>query len=312
VLSHFVHIPWPGRGAWRVLPTDLREAIGRGLLACDVVGFHVESYVSEFLAFCEALPGTVVDWQRRSVRSNGRETLARAYPISVDPDEFDGLASSPAVLSAEETLLAERPERLILRVDRTDPSKNIVRGLKAFDRLLEERPEWRGRVRFLVLLDPSRLEVPEYSDYLAAIQRTARAVGERWATPDGTPAIELRIHDNFPEAVAAYRQYDVLLVNALADGMNLIAKEAPLVNARDGVLVLSETVGAHDELGPFALSVNPFDIQGQADALHEALAMPAAERARRSAALQAHVREHDVRAWLAAQLADLDVLAAAR
>jgi trehalose 6-phosphate synthase len=312
VLSHFVHIPWPGRGAWRVLPTDLREAIGRGLLACDVVGFHVESYVSEFLAFCEALPGTVVDWQRRSVRSNGRETLARAYPISVDPDEFDGLASSPAVLSAEETLLAERPERLILRVDRTDPSKNIVRGLKAFDRLLEERPEWRGRVRFLVLLDPSRLEVPEYSDYLAAIQRTARAVGERWATPDGTPAIELRIHDNFPEAVAAYRQYDVLLVNALADGMNLIAKEAPLVNARDGVLVLSETVGAHDELGPFALSVNPFDIQGQADALHEALAMPVAERARRSAALQAHVREHDVRAWLAAQLADLDALAAAR
>jgi trehalose 6-phosphate synthase len=187
-----------------------------------------------------------------------------------------------------------------------------VRGLKAFDRLLEERPEWRGRVRFLVLLDPSRLDVPEYSDYLAAIQRTARAVGERWATPDGTPAIDLRIHDNFPEAVAAYRQYDVLLVNALADGMNLIAKEAPLVNARDGVLVLSEAVGAHDELGPFALSVNPFDIQGQADALHAALTMPAAERARRSAALKAHVRRHDVRAWLAAQLDDLDALAAAR
>jgi trehalose 6-phosphate synthase len=187
-----------------------------------------------------------------------------------------------------------------------------VRGLKAFDRLLEQRTEWRGRVRFLVLLDPSRLEVPEYSDYLAAIQRTARAVGERWASPDGTPAVDLRIHDNFPEAIAAYRQYDVLLVNALADGMNLIAKEAPLVNARDGVLVLSETVGAHDELGPFALSVNPFDIQGQADALHAALTMPAAERARRSAALQAHVREHDVRAWLAAQLADLDALAPVR
>ena len=196
--------------------------------------------------------------------------------------------------AAEQTLIDERPERLVLRVDRTDPSKNIVRGLKAFDRLLEERPEWRGRVRFLVLLDPSRLEVPEYADYLAAIQRTARAVGERWASPDGTPAIDLRIHDNFPEAVAAYRQYDVLLVNALADGMNLIAKEAPLVNARDGVLVLSESVGAHDELGLFAVSVNPFDIQGQADALAEALEMPAAERARRAAALQAHVREQDV------------------
>jgi trehalose 6-phosphate synthase len=167
-------------------------------------------------------------------------------------------------------------------------------------------------VRFLVLLDPSRLEVPEYSDYLAAIQRTARTVGERWAWPDGTPAVELRIHDNFPESVAAYRQYDVLLVNALADGMNLIAKEAPLVNARDGVLVLSETVGAHDELGAFAISVNPFDIQGQADALHEALTMPADERARRAAALQQQVRSHDVRVWLARQLADLDALTAAR
>lgn len=312
VLSHFVHIPWPGRGAWRVLPTELREAIGRGLLACDVVGFHVEGYVSEFLSFCAALPGTEVDWRRRAVRANGGETLVRAYPISVDPEEFDDLVASPAVQAAEDALFVDRPERLIVRVDRTDPSKNIVRGLKAFDRLLEEREEWRGRVRFLVLLDPSRLEVPEYADYLAAIQRTARTVGERWASPDGTPAIDLRIHDNFPESVAAYRQYDVLLVNALADGMNLIAKEAPLVNARDGVLVLSETVGAHDELGPFAVSVNPFDIQGQADALHGALVMPEPERARRAAGLKAQVREHDVRAWLARQLADLDALATSR
>jgi trehalose 6-phosphate synthase len=312
ILSHFVHIPWPGRGPWRVLPTEMREAVGRGLLACDVVGFHVEGYVREFLAFCESLPGASVDWRRRAVRANGRETLVRAYPISVDPEEFDTLVASPVVQAAERALVAERPERLIVRVDRTDPSKNIVRGLKAFDRLLEERAEWRGRVRFLVLLDPSRLDVPEYADYLAAIQRTARAVGERWVSDDGTPAIELRIHDNFPESVAAYRQYDVLLVNALADGMNLIAKEAPLVNARDGVLVLSETVGAHDELGPFAVSVNPFDIQGQADALHQALEMPADERARRAAGLQRHVRTHDVRAWLARQLDDLDALSAAR
>jgi trehalose 6-phosphate synthase len=312
VLSHFVHIPWPGRGAWRVLPSELREQIARGLLACDVVGLHVEGYVREFLSFCDAFPWAEVDWNRRSVRADGRETLVRAYPISVDAEEFDGLVASPAVQAAEQVMIDERPERLILRVDRTDPSKNIVRGLKAFDRLLEERPEWRDRVRFLVLLDPSRLEVPEYADYLAAIQRAARAVGERWASADGTPAIDLRIHDNFPEAVAAYRQYDVLLVNALADGMNLIAKEAPLVNARDGVLVLSETVGAHDELGAFAVSVNPFDIQGQADALAEALEMPASERARRAAGLQAHVREHDVRAWLADQLADLDALAGAR
>jgi trehalose 6-phosphate synthase len=312
LLTHFVHIPWPGQGAWRVLPTEWREAIGRGLLACDVVGFHTVGYVHEFLSFCDALPGTTVDRARCSVQSNGRETLVRAYPISVDADEFDALAVSPSVQAEEAALLAERPEQLILRVDRTDPSKNIVRGLKAFDRLLEQRPEWRGRVRFLVLLDPSRLEVPEYADYLAAVLRAARSIGERWAGADGTPAVDLRIHDNFPEAVAAYRQYDVLLVNALADGMNLIAKEAPLVNARDGVLVLSETVGAHDELGPFAIGVNPFDIQGQADALARALELPADERAVRAAGLRDQVRRHDVRAWLAAQLDDLDVLAAGR
>ncbi|MEO9175663.1 MAG: trehalose-6-phosphate synthase [Gaiellales bacterium] len=312
MLTHFVHIPWPGRGAWRVLPGEWREAIGRGLLACDVVGFHTARYVDEFLSFCEELPGTTVDRARRSVRSNGRETLARAYPISVDADEFDALVASPAVQAEEAALLAERPEHLILRVDRTDPSKNIVRGLKAFDRLLEQRPEWRGRVRFLVLLDPSRLEVPEYADYLAAVLRAARSIGERWASTDGTPAVDLRIHDNFPEAIAAYRQYDVLLVNALADGMNLIAKEAPLVNARDGVLVLSETVGAYDELGAFAIGVNPFDIQGQADALARALELPADERALRAAGLRDQVRRHDVRAWLAAQLDDLDALAASR
>jgi trehalose 6-phosphate synthase len=312
VLTFFVHIPWPGRGDWRVLPRELREAIGRGLLACDVVGFHVEGYVDEFLSFCADLPGTTVDRERRSVTSDGRETLVRAYPISVDAHEFDALAVSPAVQAQEALLLAERPEKLILRVDRTDPSKNIVRGLRAFDRLLEQRSEWRGRVRFLVLLDPSRLEVPEYAEYLGVVLREARAIGERWATPDGTPAIDLRIHDNFPEAIAAYRQYDVLLVNALADGMNLIAKEAPLVNVRDGVLVLSETVGSHDELGAFALSVNPFDIQGQADALAEALELPETDRVARAAGLRDQVRRHDVRLWLDRQLRDLDALAASR
>ena len=156
----------------------------------------------------------------------------------------------------------------------------------------------------LALLDPSRESIPEYSEYLGAIQREARRVNDRFELGQWTP-IDLRIEDNFAESVAAYKQFDVLLVNAIFDGMNLIAKEAPLVNSRDGVLVLSENAGAHDELGDWALTVNPFDVEGQAEALYAALTMRAEERRRRLAAIRAHVEEHDIAGWIDSQLADL-------
>ena len=156
---------------------------------------------------------------------------------------------------------AGRPERLILRVDRTDPSKNVVRGFRAYELYLDAHPEMHGRVQMLALLDPSRQDIPEYAEYLGAIQRAARVVNDRFQREGWVP-LDLQIQDNFPQAVAAYKQFDVLLVNAIFDGMNLVAKEAPLVNVRDGVLVLSENAGAHDELGEWALTVNPFDVAG--------------------------------------------------
>jgi trehalose 6-phosphate synthase len=159
----------------------------------------------------------------------------------------------------------------------------------------------------LALLDPSRPDIPEYAEYVGAIQRAARAVNDRYysADTDWTP-VDLRISDNFPEAVAAYKHFDVLLVNAIFDGMNLIAKEAPLINERDGALILSENTGAYDELEQHALSVNPFDIQEQADAIFEALTMDGAERRRRIEGIRRHVREYDISRWISAQLADLD------
>jgi len=129
---------------------------------------------------------------------------------------------------------------------------------------------------------------------------------------DGWQPVDLQVADNFPQSVAAYKQYDVLLVNAVYAGLNLVAKEGPLVNTRDGVLVLSENAGAHEELEPWALTVNPFDIAGQADALHEALTMPADERRRRAAGLREQVRTHDIAAWTEAQLADFDAALARR
>ena len=170
---------------------------------------------------------------------------------------------------------------LVLRVDRTDPSKNVVRGFRAFALLLERHPELHGRVGMLALLDPSRQDVPAYAAYLEAIEDEAAAVNERFGR-DGWQPVDLRVADDFLQSVAAYKQFDVLLVNAVYDGLNLVAKEGPLVNERDGVLVLSENAGAHEELGEWALVVNPFDLSGQADALHEALVMPPAERKRAS------------------------------
>jgi trehalose 6-phosphate synthase len=157
----------------------------------------------------------------------------------------------------------------------------------------------------LALLDPSRQNLPEYTEYLVAIEREARAINDRFGDNEWQP-VDLQIGDNFPQAVAAYKQYDVLLVNPIFDGMNLVAKEAPLVNDRAGVVVLSENAGAHDELGEWTLTVNPFDVEGQAEALYEALSMPAAERRRRADALAGYVREHGIDAWTDAQLADLD------
>jgi trehalose 6-phosphate synthase len=306
-LAHFVHIPWAQPDYWRVLPDSIRRAIHDGLLANDVVGFHTARWRVNFLRSARDVVGADVEEDGLSYRD--RTVLVTAHPISVDPSEFDELKDSPAVVRAEDGIAGRRPEALILRVDRTDPSKNVVRGFRAFELYLDAHPEMHGRVGMLALLDPSRQDIPEYAEYLGAIQRTARRVNDRFQRDGWTP-IDLQIADNFPQAVAAYKQFDVLLVNAIFDGLNLVAKEAPLVNERDGVVILSENAGAHEELGEWALTVNPFDVAGQAEAIHAALTMRAEERRERLAGIRAHVREHDLSAWITAQLADLDRVAA--
>ena len=307
-IAHFVHVPWPATDAWVVLPEPIRRAVHEGLLASDVVGFHDERWRLSFMRSAHDLIGAEIDPDDGSVRYDGRLTLVTSRPISVDPSEFDELAESERVLALEQELVERRPEFLVLRVDRTDPSKNVVRGFRAFELFLDAHPEMHGRVGMLALLDPSRQDIPEYAEYLGAIQRAARVVNDRFQREGWTP-IELRIQDDFLGAVAAYKQFDVLLVNAIFDGLNLVAKEAPLVNDRDGVLVLSENTGAHAELGRFALTVNPFDVAGQAEAIHTALQLSAEERRARIEAIRAHVRKHDLEAWIGAQLADLDQIA---
>ncbi|HEY2788031.1 MAG TPA: trehalose-6-phosphate synthase [Gaiellales bacterium] len=305
VMQHFTHIPWPMADYWRVLPPDIRTAIHESLLHCDVIGLHTARYVRNFLNCVSQFTDARVDLEARTVEYGGRTVRVTDHAISVDPAEFDRLRESEAVQAEREALQAWRPERIVLRVDRTDPSKNVVRGIQAFELFLADHPEWEGRVTLLAKLDPSRQDIPEYAEYLGAIQRAARTVNDRFYASGEWQPVELRISDNFPEAVAAYAEYDALLVNAIFDGMNLVAKEAPLVNERDGVLILSENAGADPELGEFALTVNPFDIQEQADAIHTALTMPVGERHRRIEGLRAQVREHDIAHWVEALMDDL-------
>jgi trehalose 6-phosphate synthase len=304
-LSHFVHIPWPETELWGVLTHEMRVSIHEGLLASDVLGFHTERWRRNFLRSAGDLLGAEWDPEQETLKHEGRCTLVLAHPTSVDVTEFEELRDAPEVLEQERQIVARRPETLIVRVERTEPSKNIVRGFRAFELFLERHPELHGRVGMLALLHPSRQEVAEYARYLEEIECVAAGLNQRFGRPDWQP-IALQIDDNFHRSVAAYKQYDVLLVNAIFDGLNLVAKEAPLVNSRDGVLVLSENAGAHDELEPWVLSVNPFDIDGQARALEQALAMPPEERRRRIQGIRAHVRRHDLGEWIDAQLAGLD------
>ena len=302
-ISLFVHIPWPEPDYWRVLPKYVREGVLRSLLEADIVAFHTHRYARNFVRTAHEVLGVEADEERGVIHNRDREVWVRSYPISIDPDEFKELAHSEEVLKEEE-FVKNLPGKLLLRVDRMDLSKNTVRGFEAYGRMLERHPEMRGEVTFLARLQPSREDIPEYARYAEAIQKAVDEVNEKHCTSSWEPIV-LSMEDNFPLSVAAYKNYDALLVNAVRDGMNLIAKEATVVNERDGVIVLSENAGAHEELGEYALTVNPFDVDEQADALHEALTMPEEERARRARVLRETVEANTVEEWVEAQLKDI-------
>src|SRR4051794_29486589 len=304
-LHHFVHIPWTQPDAWRVLPRGVRTEIFEGLLANDIIGFHTRSYRWNFLQCCRDLLDNVeVDFEAGIVRFEDREVWVRAYPLPIDAQAIRRTAQSERVAEFEAELLRRRREHLVLRVDRADLSKNVLRGFTAFDLFLEQHPEFREKVTFVAQLMPSRTDVPEYAEYLERIEAIVAVVNHRHGTPDWMP-IQLKLKDDLEDAVAAYKNYDVLLVNAMFDGMNLVAKEGPMVNERHGVSILSENTGAHEELGEFALSVNLFDIQELADSIHAALTMAPRERQRRAKGLHDIITARDPGDWIDDQIADI-------
>jgi trehalose 6-phosphate synthase len=303
-LHHFVHIPWSQSDSWRVLPSTMRNELYRGILSNDIIGFHTRSYRRNFLQCCEDLLGLDVDFERGVVQCDDREVWVRAYPLPIDAGAVQAVAARPRTREFEAELLRRRRDHLILRVDRADLSKNVLRGFGAFDVFLEQHPEFRERVTFIAQLMPSRTDVPEYAEYLERIEAVVAVVNHRHGSPDWMP-IQLKLRDDLEEAVAAYKHYDVLMVNAMFDGMNLVAKEGPMVNERAGVSILSENTGAHEELGEYALSVNPFDIQELADSIHAALTMAPEERRRRHEGLVSIVTARNPGDWVDDQLADI-------
>lgn len=310
-LQHFIHIPWPDAEYWRLLPREMRESICESLLANDIIGFQTPRYARAFMNTCDAnVSGVDLDYGKNEIRFRGRTTRVRVYPISIDCDAVEVAAASDDAQRHYEHLLGFRNEHTIVRVDRAEPSKNIVRGFLAYDRFLELHPEFVGRVNFLAFLVPSRLEVLEYVDYLDDINTAVGRINTKYANAaelDGVAwqPIHLFIGDDYGRALAAMRLYDALLVNSVFDGMNLVAKEGALVNERDGVLILSEAAGAFQQLGPHSLCVSPTDIEGTAQSIYQALSMPATERGRRAEALRALVLEQNILAWIYSQLQDL-------
>ncbi|WP_142262412.1 alpha,alpha-trehalose-phosphate synthase (UDP-forming) [Thermopolyspora flexuosa] len=303
-VAHFSHTPWAPPEYFTLLPDDVACEVLAGILGADHAGFLTARWANAFMDCCEAVLGADVDRVARTVRHEGRTTRIGVHPLGVDGGALLARAGEPDVearLHAIREAVGDR--RLIVRVDRTEPSKNIVRGLLAYREFLHDHPEWHGRVVHLAFAYPSRHDLPEYREYTAAVMRCAKQIEDEYATEDWEPII-LDVHDDYPRSLAAYRLADVLLVNPIRDGMNLVAKEGPILSPRC-VLVLSREAGAAAELGPDAIMVNPYDVSGTAAALHEALAMPEDERLKRGRRLAAAATALPPRQWLAEQLAAL-------
>ncbi|HEX9063644.1 MAG TPA: trehalose-6-phosphate synthase [Streptosporangiaceae bacterium] len=305
-IAHFSHTPWAPPEYFRLLPDAVAAEVLEGILGADHAGFLSRRWADAFTRCCEQVLGATVDAGRSTVSYGGHVTGIGVHPLGVDGPELVARGAGQDVRARMQTLAAQVGSRkLIVRVDRSELSKNIVRGLIAYREMLLTHAELHGKVVMLALAYPSRHDLPEYREYAASVQRVAGAIADEFGTPEWNPII-LSSHDDYPRSLAGYRLADVLLVNPIRDGMNLVAKEGPILSDRHCALVLSREAGAADELGEHALMVNPFDVSGTAAALHEALMMPMAERARRCQALAAAGAAEPPSKWLAGQLSALD------
>jgi trehalose 6-phosphate synthase len=305
-IAHFSHTPWAPPEYFRLLPDDIAVRLLEGILGADHAGFLCDRWADAFLDCCEAVLGAKVDRYARTVRHQGRTTRVGVHSLGVDGEELRERAARDDVAERRAALLEQTAGRqLILRIDRTELSKNIVRGMAAYWELLLHHPEWHGRVVHMVFAYPSRTDLPRYRDYTAAVERLAAEINDEFGTDDWTPLI-LQVKDDYARSLAALRLADVLVVNPIRDGMNLVAKEGPVLSEKGCALVLSREAGAAGELAENALTVNPYDVSQTAETLNQALLMSAEERRSRTERLAAAATALPPGKWFADQLAALD------
>jgi trehalose 6-phosphate synthase len=285
-LTHFTHTPFCGPNSIRVLPTDMADAICRSM-GSVTAGFHTQRWAAAYAASAREV-------------GCGEITPPYAAPLGPDPDALAELADSEGVARAAvelDELVGDR--MLLLRSDRIDLSKNIVRGFHVYDAFLEDHPECRERVVFVAMLNRSRSSLAEYLAYEQEVAQAAARVNDRWGTRDWQP-VTVDTRDDYERTIAGFARYDALMVNPVKDGLNLVAKEGPLANRRDGVVLLSPEAGAYDELRDAVLAVHPYDIEQGARAVHRALTMPADERIERARALRVLAATNTPSTWLEA------------
>ncbi|TPQ19294.1 alpha,alpha-trehalose-phosphate synthase (UDP-forming) [Streptomyces sporangiiformans] len=301
-IGHFSHTPWAPPEYFRLLPDDIGAQLLGGILGADRAAFLTQRWADAFTDCCHAVLGPgIPSGTRIGVHGLGADAdFLRER--SHQPDVDDRIAS----LREQIGVAPDGSRRkTIVRVDRTELSKNIVRGLLAYRELLEDQPSWRERVVHVALAYPSRQDLAVYRDYMAEVRRIADEINTRYGTAGWTPVL-LHLKDDFARSLAAYRLADVALVNPIRDGMNLVAKEMPVVSDEGCVLVLSREAGAYEELGEDAITVNPYDVVATARALHEALTMPLDERAERTKRLAAAATALPPAQWFLDQLHALD------
>lgn len=295
-ILQYLHTPWCHPEYLRHLPDRMARQVVEGLLAADVVALSSPAWCDAFRRCAVEVLGAAVDGS--AVEYDGHRTQVAAFVLGVDRDDLASSAASDEVAAAGEELDRERNGRkLVVRVDRTDLSKNILRGLHAYELLLERHPEHRGFVWHYAHLNPSRQSVPEYAAYLEQCAMAADRIQERF----GRECLTVFVGDDYPRAVAALQRSDVLVANPVMDGTNLVAKEGPVLNTEDGVVILSPSAGAADVLSSGAVMVNPYDVEAQAQALHAALVMPREERAARARTLRAAALQGAPADWFAEQ-----------
>jgi trehalose 6-phosphate synthase len=304
-ILHFTHIPWPGPRYWGLLPEFMRRRIHEDMCASDIVGLQARGDVQNFLHCAEAmLDGASIDYGACRIKFRGREIRVLSFPISIDAEGLLEFRDSPVVRESVERLEPLARLQTIVRVDRSEPSKNIIRGLRAWELLLERHPEYRGAVNYLQFLVPSRSELGVYQTYTDEIFELVESINDHFGDVEWQP-IRVFYEENYPQAIAGMTMYDVLLVNPIIDGMNLVSKEGPLVNERDGVVILSEMAGSFEQLQNYVIPISPTDLEGTVRALHQALSMSPEERRTRAAALRKLVEDEDIVHWLEEQFKHL-------